>query len=115
MGERTRVGHVRRDEIDEYAGRGQNGRHLLSVRPTGRGWLGNPFTVEDHGREEAITLYRRAFVDHLERNPEFRAAVKELAGSTLGCWCQALDEDGPACHAEVVAEWADRLASEGDR
>ena len=33
-----------------------------------------------------------------------------LAGKTLGCWCQRLDEDSPACHAEVIAEHADRLA-----
>jgi hypothetical protein len=27
----------------------------------------------------------------------------------FGCWCQRLNDDGPACHGEVIAEWADRL------
>jgi hypothetical protein len=110
---RTRVGHCKADETDEYVGRGQNGRHMLSVgKPGLRGWLGNPFTMEDYSREESIEKFREAFADKLDRHPEFRDAVRDLAGQTLGCWCQRLDEDSPACHAEVIAEKADKLARE---
>lgn len=110
---RTRVGHCKADETDVYAGRGQNGRHMLTVaKPGMRGWLGNPFTLENHNREESIERFEAAFVDKLQRDDEFRDVVRDLAGKTLGCWCQRLDEDEPDCHAEVVAEHADRLADE---
>jgi hypothetical protein len=86
---------------------------MLSVaKPGGRGWLGNTFTLDDHGRQESIDKFREAFEDKLSRDAEFRNAVRELAGKTLGCWCQRLDENSPACHAEVIAEHADRLADQ---
>ncbi|QIO25485.1 DUF4326 domain-containing protein [Haloarcula sp. JP-L23] len=109
---KTAVGHTKADETDVYVGRGQNGRHLLSVAEPGqRGWLGNPFTLDEYTREESVAKYREAFEDKLQRDDAFRAAVADLAGQTLGCWCQHLDEDGPACHAEVIAEWAETLAT----
>jgi len=76
-----------------------------------RGWLGNPYPLsEGFSREESIRRYRRDFEARLREDDEFREAVREIAGKTLGCWCQRLDEDSPACHAEVIAEHADRLA-----
>lgn len=109
--ERTRVGHCKADETDVYAGRGPNGRHMLSVgKPGARGWLGNPFPADEYGREECIGKFRDAFLDKIQRDGEFAAAVADLSGKTLGCWCQRLDEDEPACHAEVIAEQADELA-----
>jgi hypothetical protein len=108
---KTRVGHCKADETDVYAGRGQNNAHIGNTEVGNRGWLGNPFTVDDHDRAEAISKYRRVFHLRIVRDDEFREAVKELAGQSLGCWCQRLDEDGPACHAEVIAKWADRLSN----
>lgn len=109
----TRVGHWKADSCDVYVGRGRGGRDMLSVSsPGSRGWLGNPHTAEEYGREEAIKRFRKAFEHRLENDPEFRAAVRDLAGKTLGCWCQRLHADGPACHAEVIAEHADRLAEQ---
>jgi hypothetical protein len=110
---RTRVGHVIEDgdEIDVYAGRG-SGRRAMNEVPIGkRGWLGNPHTVEDHGREGAIQRFRKMFEYRLENDPEFRERIRQLAGKNLGCFCQTLQEDGPPCHAEVIAEHADRLAA----
>lgn len=105
----TRVGHVRQDDCDVYAGRGAKS-DLVTTEIGDRGWLGNPFTVKMFGREQAIALYRETFENRLSKDPAFRAAVRDLAGTTLGCWCQPLDDDAPACHAEVIAEHADRLA-----
>ena len=113
--ERTRVGHCKADETDVYVGRGRNGRHLLSVpKPGVFGWLGNPYTVEEYNREESIEKFREAFEDKLERDEEFRDAVADLSGKVLGCWCQRVDEDEPACHAEIIAEYADRLNQSRD-
>ena len=109
----TRVGHVRYDDTDVYAGRGAQNATIRNTDPTDRGWLGNPFTVEKFGREQAIRHYREAFERRLRDDPDFRAAVRQLHGQVLGCFCQRLhDDDGAACHAEVIAEHADRLATE---
>jgi hypothetical protein len=51
-------------------------------------------------REEAIEAYRAWFV----RQPELMAAVGELKGKTLGCWCHP-----QACHGEFLVELANRL------
>lgn len=111
----TRVGHCKQDATDVYVGRGPNGRDMLSVaKPGNRGWLGNPFALEQYSRERSIALFREAFEGKLGRDDAFREAVRELSGKTLGCWCQQVDEDEPACHAEVVAEWADRLAGDSE-
>lgn len=106
----TKVGHTKRDSTDVYIGRGKNGRHMLDTKPTQRGWLGNPFTLDDHDRKESISKFESVFTEKLERDDEFRAAVRELSGKTLGCWCQTVDGDGKACHGEVIAKHADRLA-----
>lgn len=109
---KTEVGHCKGDSTDTYIGRGQNGRDMLSVGAPGvRGWLGNPFSLEDgYTREESISKFREAFEDKIKRDDEFREAVRDLAGDVLGCWCQHLDDDSPACHGEVIAEWAEKLA-----
>jgi hypothetical protein len=110
--ENTLVGHCKRDETDVYIGRGPGGRDMLSTPVGKRGWLGNPHTVDDHGREGCIDRFRKAFEHRIENDETFRNAVRQLHGQTLGCWCQGVDDDGPACHGEVIAEWADRLADQ---
>lgn len=109
---RTEVGHVIEDgdDIDVYAARGSGRKAMGEVAVGQRGWLGNPYTVAEHGREGAIEKFREDFEERLESDEEFRQAVADLAGSRLGCFCQTLDEHGPACHAEVIAEHADRIS-----
>ena len=87
---------------------------MLDASPEMRGWLGNPYPADEYGREECIEKFREAFEQKLENDPVFRRAVRDLAGKTLGCWCQSVDADGPACHGEVIAEHVDRLAGGGD-
>lgn len=121
----TRVGHCMNDETDVYAGRGPDARDMTETPVGKRGWLGNPFALDDLDgddtqdgetvRDASIRKFRAAFKDELQTNEEFRNAVRDLAGDVLGCWCQRLDDDEPACHAEVIAEHADRLASGGRR
>lgn len=110
--EKTRVGHTKTDSTDVYVGRGPGGCDMTTTAIGDRGWLGNPFTLEAYSREESINRFRDAFVDRLEEDEEFRDAVSQLRGKTLGCWCQRVDEDEPACHGEVIAKWADRLATD---
>lgn len=108
--ERTRVGHTLTDETDVYVGRGPDAKAMGDVPIGEKGWLGNPYTVKEYGREESIERFRVDFTQRIATDGEFRDAVEDLAGKTLGCWCQTLEDDDPACHAEVIAEWADMLA-----
>lgn len=109
----TRVGHCRTDSCTVYIGRGDGGdAHLLNTPIGDRGWLGNPYPVDEYGHEECIERFREEFEARLDEDPAFRAAVRDLHGGVLGCWCQRLGDDAPACHGTVIAEWADRLANE---
>lgn len=66
--------------------------------------FGNPFTVENFGREKALELYSTYLQLALETNKPFRQLVYNLWGKALACWC------APApCHADLLAEAAERL------
>lgn len=107
----TQVGHCKADSTDVYIGRGPGGRDLTETPIGDRGWLGNPYSLDTHTREESLTLFREEFLRRLRVDPAFRTEIAGLAGQTLGCWCQRLDEDEPACHGEIIAREADRLAT----
>ena len=111
--ERTTIGHDKADSTDTYIGRGPGGCHINNTEIGNRGWLGNPYRLQDgYERGESIELFRADFYDRIQNDEEFRAAVDELAGDTLGGWCQRLDEDGPACHGEVIAEYLNEQEGE---
>jgi hypothetical protein len=83
-----------------YIGRERGKKHL----PVGTAnYWGNPYTVEEHGREQAIALYRRDVeaLDPMEREA-WLAPLRKASG--LMCWCR-LDE---ACHADVLIEYLNR-------
>ena len=62
--------------------------------------LANPFRPgPDGSREEVMRKYR----EWLLARPDLLALLPELRGRRLGCWCLPLP-----CHAEIIAELADR-------
>jgi len=64
---------------------------VLIARPSK--W-GNPFTITDKcPRELALAKYEV----HVRRRPDLIAALPELAGKILGCYCHPLP-----CHGEVL-------------
>lgn len=77
------VVHCKREPYDVYIGRPSK-------------W-GNPFSVVEYGREEAIGLYEA----WLETKPALLAALPELRGKALGCWCAPR-----ACHGDVLSRLA---------
>lgn len=89
----TTVVNIRAGEFDVYIGRSRN---------KDIGIFGNPFTVEEYGREGAIERYRHYFALKLLRNPEFRERVEKLRGKRLGCFCKPLP-----CHGDIIAEYLD--------
>lgn len=109
----TRVGHCKKDPIEVYIGRADDGdAHMGTADIHERGWLGNPFPESKYGRTECIRRFRADFEVRLQLDEEFREAIANLQGRILGCYCQRLTDDGPACHGEVIAEWADKLAED---
>ncbi|MGE3285682.1 MAG: DUF4326 domain-containing protein [Pseudonocardia sp.] len=69
---------------------------LVVARPTR--W-GNPFSLREYGRAEAVARRREWLLADPERVAEVR---RELRGRDLACWCP---EDGP-CHADTLIEVA---------
>lgn len=81
----TRVVHCKRERYDVYIGRPSK-------------W-GNPYKIgRDGSRAEVVEKYRA----YILSRPDLLAALPELRGKTLGCWCGPL-----ACHGDVLAELAD--------
>lgn len=68
---------------------------------------GNPFVMQ-RGRKGERERVMQAFEGYarkrIERDPEFREAVKALLGRVLGCWCAPL-----ACHGDVLLKLAEEL------
>lgn len=82
----NRVVHCKREKFDVYIGRPSK-------------W-GNPFQIgRDGTRDEVIAKYR-AWVVH---QPELMAALPELRGKVLGCWCSP-----EKCHGDILAELAEQ-------
>jgi hypothetical protein len=83
----TKVVHCKKDKYDVYIGRGSK-------------W-GNPYRLfpamgdDAKRRTEVIEAYRR----YILAKPELLAALLELKGKTLGCWCKP-----KRCHGDVLVE-----------
>jgi hypothetical protein len=78
------VVHCKRAPYDVYIGRPSK-------------W-GNPFAIgRDGTRDEVIARYEAWILT----KPGLLAALPELAGKTLGCWCVPR-----ACHGHVLARLA---------
>lgn len=115
--QRTRIAHVYDDVDGVYAGRGYNGEDLTDgLKPGTRGCIGNPYKTKEAGgdyeRDESCDKFRHALEIVVQRDDDYREYVAGLAGETLLCWCQNIDEEEPRCHAEEIALVAERLADE---
>jgi len=80
-----------------HVGARSAGDRIYVGRP---GKWGNPFVIgRDGTRDEVIAKYRA----WLLRRPALMAALPELRGKDLVCWC------APArCHAEILVDLANR-------
>lgn len=126
--EETRVGHCKQDTVDIDIGRDRVGdtiKHMGNTEIGDPGWLGNPFVMEskasDRHREQddivivedratACERFMQMLLERVDGDPDFRKTLYDrVRGKRLGCWCQRLDEDGPACHGEQLARVADAI------
>ena len=82
------------EAFDVYVGRAAPRRGLKASR------FANPFVIgRDGDRGEVIERYRA----WLAERPDLLAEVRGLRGLRLACWCAP-----KACHADVLAELANR-------
>ena len=87
---KPRAVHCKREHHHVYVGR--NPQWMAPSK-----W-GNPFVVGTHGvRGECIAMYE----GWLRENAVLFAALDELRGLVLGCWCAP-----HACHGDVLARLA---------
>lgn len=100
------VGHCKKDNTNQYIGRGRNQCSMADTEPGSRGWLGNPYTVEEYGRERCLELFEKHFARKLLIDKSFCRAILTMLGNRLGCWCRRFDEDSPACHGDIIVEYA---------
>jgi hypothetical protein len=67
------------------------------------GYFGNPFSVEEYGREGCLAKYREYFRDRVSADLEFQQRVLALAGKRLGCFCVP-----KACHGHIIADYVNK-------
>ena len=96
--------------VHEHRGQAPEGLVYIGRRLHRGGWRlpeskwANPFAPDrpgkpGHGtRAEVVARYR----EYLLLRPELLAALPELRGKVLGCWCTPLP-----CHGDVLAELAE--------
>lgn len=85
----TRVVNIKHESYDVYIGR-------PSI-------FGNPFVIGQHGdRSQVIAEYEFYAWTRVKRDADFRKAVKDLKGKTLGCFCRP-----EACHGDILADIAE--------
>lgn len=90
----TRVVHCKKAAYDVYIGRPSKWGNPFSHK------LGTQAQFVVGSRDEAIAAYREWIV----HQPELLAALPELKGKTLGCWCKP-----QSCHGDVLAALVDQL------
>jgi hypothetical protein len=83
---RGRVVHCRQEPYDVYIGRPSK-------------W-GNPFRIGPDGNRSEV-LHKYAL--YLLQQPDLLAALPELRGKVLGCWCAPLP-----CHGDILVDFAHR-------
>jgi len=75
-------------------------KHLHNADVGTPGWLGNPYPESEYGRTECIDRFREDFHTRVDSDKQFRAAVTDLRGEILGCYCKP-----KACHGDVIVSY----------
>jgi hypothetical protein len=110
------VAHFARssETLDAYGGRKRWGdvlHHAANTDPTDPGWLGNPYQMDGDTvaeRRRVIAAWTRYFLARVQRDAEFRAAVENLRGQRVACWCRGVSQQRTPdtwCHLDVVDAW----------
>lgn len=97
MGHQSTLGGDPKTELVNVKRHGRDGVRMIDRSTI----FGNPFRLDEDGgeytREESVEQYEEWFMDKITSDDEFREAVEELRGETLGCYCKP-----KACHGDVI-------------
>lgn len=92
--EKTRVVHCKRESYDVMIDRTTmfGNRHYICSTCT---------------REQSIERFKVDFYERLECDLKFKAAVLELAGLILGCWCRPKEgfKGRLLCHGQIIVAY----------
>lgn len=89
----ARVVHCKREKFDVYVGRPSQ-------------W-GNPIPVSpSYDRDADPDRILERYEAYVRANPNLMAALPELRGKVLGCWCAP-----QRCHADVLVRMANETAT----
>jgi hypothetical protein len=89
-----KIVHFKKEPYDVYIGRGSKWGNVFAYK---RGTIAR-FMVDT--REEAIECYEA----WIREQPELMAALPELVGKTLGCWCWP-----KRCHGDVLIKLVNEM------
>lgn len=88
-----KIVHCKKEPYDVYIGR--------NAKASGSKW-GNPYIIgRDGDRDEVIDKYEK----WIRTQPNLIAALPELIGKTLGCWCHP-----KKCHGEILIKLVEELS-----
>jgi hypothetical protein len=96
----TTVVNLRKEKCDVKIGRNSKGKVPPVPQP---GCFGNPYSVEEYGRDNCIAMFRDYFYKRIEEDQEFREAILALKGKRLGCFCHP-----QLCHGDIIRQWLDQ-------
>jgi hypothetical protein len=95
--------------IKDLPGDWESDTNIVYIGRRGRGhdgYFGNPFRIQPGSpRGSSIEKYVEYFYYRIETDPEFKAAIHNLEGKTLACFCAPLP-----CHGHVIAQYLDNLS-----
>ncbi len=95
--------------IRDLPGDWEHDTNIVYIGRRGRGhdgYFGNPFRIQPGTpRGSSIQKYSNYFYGRIEQDPEFKAAIHNLKGKTLACFCAPLP-----CHGNVIARYLDNLS-----
>lgn len=93
MSNMSRVVHCKRESYDIYIGRPSR-------------W-GNPYPLDkEEDRDKVIAQYE----EWIRTQPHLMAALPELRGKTLGCWCFPR-----RCHGDILVKLLEELDNKPDK
>lgn len=97
----SQVVHCRKASFDIYVGR--------KYQDMAASKWANPYVIgKDGTRAEVIAKYET----YLRANEDLMAALPELEGKVLGCWCKDTAPGDVACHGDVLVRLLDQVREE---
>jgi hypothetical protein len=104
----TTVVNVKHAKCDVYMGRPHP--KIDPLMEGGDGYYGNPYHVEPHGRELAISMFKVQFERRIKKDAVYRLRLLACRGKVCGCHCKPLP-----CHVDVIADWINSQPIEDEK